>query len=385
MRNRLFILCLASLASVSYAKEGSAYEGPAHYRVAETQEYIVPLERGAYEDLLRVVDEQNRQKGIFSNYLQKGRDSRHLGNVDLVPVAQFAGDNDDYKVELTSKKTSTSFGYHGVGQLLTQKDKALKEDKTFDKLSYSREGNQKRFYFGNGNTVKDISITGTDAFDKKLEETKKQKNDKYVIEGVYKRPFNNQRDQLDISVEDYKKNIEGQSREKALEYIKEKLEEKLKNSEHKKIEIKNGELYTTDKNGKEWKVLLHIEPVSIPEIRWGTKKQEYKDDIFTNIYLYNPTESTDKKDSSGRVFYTKNNSIVVEDKFKYPENVVEFDSRKKELKEQYEKDKKELTPEKFNEKWVKPFEKGGEFEKELSAMKGELEKASKEKEIEDRK
>ncbi len=386
MRNRLFILCLASLASVSYAKEGSAYEGPAHYRVAETQEYLVPIERGAYEDLLRVVDEQNRQKGIFSNYLQKGRDSRHLGNVDLVPVAQFAGDNDDYKVELTSKKTSTSFGYHGVDELLTQKDKALKEDKTFDKLSYSREGNQKRFYFGNGNTVKDISITGTDAFDKKLEETKKQKNDKYVIEGVYKRPFNDKRDQLGISVEDYKKNIEGQSREKALEYIKEKLEGKLKNSEHKKIEIKNGELYTTDKNGKEWKVLLHIEPVSIPEIRYGSQKQEYKDDIFTNIYLYYPTpDSKDMKDSRGRVFYTNDNNIVVEDKFKYPDNVVEIDSRKKEIKEQYEKDKKELTPEKFNEKWVKPFEKGGEFEKELSAMKGELEKASKEKEIEDKK
>ncbi|MCI7344625.1 MAG: hypothetical protein MSH33_11930 [Fusobacterium necrophorum] len=385
MRNRLFILCLASLASVSYAKEGSAYEGPAHYRVAETQEYIVPLERGAYEDLLRVVDEQNRQKGIFSNYLQKGRDSRHLGNVDLVPVAQFAGDNDDYKVELTSKKTSTSFGYHGVGQLLTQKDKTLKEDKTFDKLSYSREGNQKRFYFGNGNTVKDISITGTNNFDERLKETRQQKNDKYVIEGVYKRPFK-ERDQLGISVEDYKTNIEGQTREKALEYIKKKLEDKLKDSEHKKIEIKNGELYTTDKNGKEWKVLLHIEPVSIPEIQYGEKKKKYRDDIFTNIYLYYPTpDSKDMKNSSGRIFYTKDNNIVVEDKFKYPDNVVEIDSRKKEIKEQYEKDKKELTPEKFNEKWVKPFEKGGEFEKELSAMKGELEKASKEKEIEDKK
>lgn len=384
MRNRLFILCLASLASISYAKEGKAYEEPAHYRVIETQEHIVPIERGAYEDLLRVVDEQNRQKGIFSNYLQKGRDSRHLGNVDLVPVAQFAGEYNTDKVELTSKKTSTSIDYHSVHDLVEKKDKALKEDGTFDRLSYSREGNQKRFYFGSGNVVKDILITGTDHFDKKLEETREQENDRYVIEGVYKRPFK-ERDQLGISVDEYKKNIEGQSREKALEYIKKKLEEKLKDSEHKKIEMKNGELYTTDKNGKEWKVLLHIEPVSIPEIRWGTKKQEYKDDIFTNIYLYNPTESTDKKDSSGRVFYTKNNSIVVEDKFKYPENVVEFDSRKKELEEQYEKDKKELTPEKFNEKWVKPFEKGGEFEKELSAMKGELEKASKEKEIEDRK
>ncbi|XGU48248.1 autotransporter domain-containing protein [Fusobacterium necrophorum subsp. funduliforme] len=382
MRNRLFILCLASLASVSYAKEGSAYEGPAHYRVAETQEYLVPIERGAYEDLLRVVDEQNRQKGIFSNYLQKGRDSRHLGNVDLVPVAQFVGDdNDKYKEELLGKKTSTSIGYHSVDQLLTQKDKALKEDKTFDKLSYSREGNQKRFYFGNGNTVKDISITGTDAFDKKLEETKKQKNDKYVIEGVYKRPFNDKRDQLGISVEDYKKNIEGQSREKALEYIKQKLESKLTDSSKYKFEIKNGELYTKDENGKEWKVLLHIEPVSVPEIRYGSQKQEYKDDIFTNIYLYYLTpNSEDMTNSRGRVFYTKDNNIVVEDKFKYPDNVVEFDSRKNKVKEEYEKDKKTMSDADFKKKWVTPFEKGGAFEKALSDMNEDLKKVSKEKE-----
>lgn len=384
MKNRLLILCLASLASISYAKEGKVYEGPAHYRVIETQEHIVPLERGAYEDLLRVVDEQNRQKGISSNYLKKGRDGRHLGDVDLVPVAQFAGDSSDYKEGLTARRESKISGYHSVDKLMTEKDKALKEDKTFDKLSYSREGNQKRFYFGNGNVVKDITITGTEKFDEKLRETKKQKNDRYIIEGVYKRPFQD-RDQLGISVDDYKKNIEGQSREKALEYIKEKLEKKLKSTDYK-LEIKNGELYAKDSSGKEWKVLLHIEPVSVPEIRYGTTKKEYKDDIFTNIYLYTPTSSPDdKEDSSGRVFYTKDNNIVVEDKFKYPDNVVEFDSRKNKVKEEYEKDKKELTPEKFNEKWVKPFEKGGEFEKALSAMKEELEKASKEKEIEDKK
>ena len=112
MKNRLLILCLASLASISYAKEGKVYEGPAHYRVIETQEHIVPLERGAYEDLLRVVDEQNRQKGISSNYLKKGRDGRHLGDVDLVPVAQFAGDSSDYKEELTARRESKISGYH---------------------------------------------------------------------------------------------------------------------------------------------------------------------------------------------------------------------------------------------------------------------------------
>src|SRR3712207_5720977 len=149
MRNRLFVLCLASLASISYAQ--GAYDGPAHYRIIETQEHIVPLERGAYEDLLRVVDEQNRQKGIFSNYLHKGRDSRHLGKVDLIPVAQFAGDSDDYKDELTRKKESKLSGYHSVHDLIEQKDKKLKDDGSFEKLSYSREGNQKRFYFGDGN------------------------------------------------------------------------------------------------------------------------------------------------------------------------------------------------------------------------------------------
>lgn len=381
MKNRLLILCLASLASISYAKEGKVYEGPAHYRVIETQEHIVPIERGAYEDLLRVVDEQNRQKGISSNYLKKGRDGRHLGDVDLVPVAQFAGDSSDYKEELTAGRESKISGYHSVHKLLEGKDKNLKEDGTFEKLSYSREGNQKRFYFGNGNVVKDITITGTEKFDEKLRETKKQKNDRYIIEGVYKRPFMD-RDQLGISVDDYKKNIEGQTRENALKYIKQKLEDF---SEYK-FEIKNGELYAKDSSGKEWKVLLHIEPVSVPEIRYGSTKKEYKDDIFTNIYLYTPTSSPDdKKDSSGRVFYTKDNNIVVEDKFKYPDNVVEFDSRKNKVKEEYEKDKKTMSDEEFKKKWVTPFEKGGEFEKALSEMNKELEKAFKEKKIEDKK
>lgn len=381
MKNRLLILCLASLASISYAKEGKVYEGPAHYRVIETQEHIVPIERGAYEDLLRVVDEQNRQKGISSNYLKKGRDGRHLGDVDLVPVAQFAGDSSDYKEELTARRESKISGYHSVHKLLEGKDKNLKEDGTFEKLSYSREGNQKRFYFGNGNVVKDITITGTEKFDEKLRETKKQKNDRYIIEGVYKRPFMD-RDQLGISVDDYKKNIEGQTRENALKYIKQKLEDFCKY----KFEIKNGELYAKDSSGKEWKVLLHIEPVSVPEIRYGSTKKEYKDDIFTNIYLYTPTSSPDdKKDSSGRVFYTKDNNIVVEDKFKYPDNVVEFDSRKNKVKEEYEKDKKTMSDEEFKKKWVTPFEKGGEFEKALSEMNKELEKAFKEKKIEDKK
>ncbi|EIJ69525.1 hypothetical protein HMPREF1049_2040 [Fusobacterium necrophorum subsp. funduliforme ATCC 51357] len=385
MKNRLLILCLASLASISYAKEGKVYEGPAHYRVIETQEHIVPIERGAYEDLLRVVDEQNRQKGISSNYLKKGRDGRHLGDVDLVPVAQFAGDSSDYKEELTARRESKISGYHSVHKLLEGKDKNLKEDGTFEKLSYSREGNQKRFYFGNGNVVKDITITGTEKFDEKLRETKKQKNDRYIIEGVYKRPFMD-RDQLEISVDDYKKNIEGQTRENALKYIKQKLEDRLGDSSKYKFEIKNGELYAKDSSGKEWKVLLHIEPVSVPEIRYGSTKKEYKDDIFTNIYLYTPTSSPDdKKDSSGRVFYTKDNNIVVEDKFKYPDNVVEFDSRKNKVKEEYEKDKKTMSDEEFKKKWVTPFEKGGEFEKALSEMNKELEKAFKEKKIEDKK
>lgn len=385
MKNRLLILCLASLASISYAKEGKVYEGPAHYRVIETQEHIVPIERGAYEDLLRVVDEQNRQKGISSNYLKKGRDGRHLGDVDLVPVAQFAGDSSDYKEELTARREYKISGYHSVHKLLEGKDKNLKEDGTFEKLSYSREGNQKRFYFGNGNVVKDITITGTEKFDEKLRETKKQKNDRYIIEGVYKRPFMD-RDQLGISVDDYKKNIEGQTRENALKYIKQKLEDRLGDSSKYKFEIKNGELYAKDSSGKEWKVLLHIEPVSVPEIRYGSTKKEYKDDIFTNIYLYTPTSSPDdKKDSSGRVFYTKDNNIVVEDKFKYPDNVVEFDSRKNKVKEEYEKDKKTMSDEEFKKKWVTPFEKGGEFEKALSEMNKELEKAFKEKKIEDKK
>src|SRR3712207_8960984 len=98
---------------------------------------------------------------------------------------------------------------------------------------------------------------------------------------------------------------------------------------------------------------------------------------YTTLFRSPTPGVEDMEDSSGRVIYTKDNNIVVEDKFKYPDNVVEFDSKKEMIKKEYEKDKEKLSKEEFEKKWVTPFKEGGEFWKELSSMNEELEKAVK--------
>ena len=61
-----------------------------NYRIIqESKEVIQPIEKTAYEGFLRVVDEQNRMKGVKSNYWEKGnvKAQRTHNGVDLVPIA----------------------------------------------------------------------------------------------------------------------------------------------------------------------------------------------------------------------------------------------------------------------------------------------------------
>lgn len=372
MKNKLLILCLIALASVSYA-EGPKYEGPAHYRIFETQDLLDPIERGAYENLLRLVDEKNRQNGVESNYLEKSRYKNRMefDHVDLVPVAQFAGSSNDYSAELPIKSSSSVEGYSSIRDIVEKGDSYLKETQVFDKLSSSREGNIKRFFFGKGNRVNDIIVAGKNGFDEKVKEMKASNKDKYLLEGVYVRPFSSEKNQIGMSIEEYKQ-LKGKSHEEQLKFLEEKINLKFS----QKVYIKDGALYTKDNKGKEWKVLCSLEAVSIPQISYGTTKKYYKDDIFTNIFVYLPTkEGENKEDSRGKVLYSKDNDIIIEDKFSYSDVA----TIREELKKQYLKDKENLKEEEFNKKWVEPFQKGGEFEKDVNAMTKELEEASKEK------
>ena len=95
MKKTMLVLCLAALASTSYG-QSEKYKAPAHYPVWEAQNLFETFEKGAYLNLLRVVDEINRQHGVSTNYLERGSDwfLKSADKVDLVPVAQFVGSGD---------------------------------------------------------------------------------------------------------------------------------------------------------------------------------------------------------------------------------------------------------------------------------------------------
>lgn len=377
MRKKWLLLILAVLANSSYAKT-KEYEGPPHYRVFEIQEIFDPIERGAYENILRLVDEQNRQKGTPTNYLEKAqyKSRTEFDTVDLIPVAQFTGGRDQYKAEINSDRISSVSGYSSVHTILTEKEQGLKEKGLFDKLTYSKLGNTKRFFFGKGNQANDIIMTGSDDFEQKVKDAQKAKNDSYVLEGTYERPGESfgsrDRNQLRLSLEEYE-SLKEKSSEEQLQFLAKRMSQKFS----KEIKAKNGELYTKDQNGKDWKVLWTLEPVSEPQISYGTTKKYYKDDIFTNIFVYIPTKGKDDKtDSRGRILYTKDKNMIVEDKYKYGDVLTINEGFRKE----YLKDKKEMTEEAFLKKWVLPFEEGGEFTRQMESMQKEIDKIQEKKE-----
>lgn len=334
----MLILCLAALASTSYGEGGGKYKAPAHYPIWEVQNLFETFEKGAYLNLLRVVDEINRQNGISSNYLYRGSDwfLKSKDKVDLVPVAQFADSQNEKFEEELDRKWSSSKRVYSKEELSKMKEGV----EGFDSLSYKRIGNQKRFYFGNGNTVKDVIIEGTEKYDKSIKEEEKKKNIKYQVDGIYQRYRNTQINQLDMTVDEFNKNIKDKPRKEVLKYLKKKIEEKIP-SQKDKIEIKDDQLITKDKNGKEWKILWSLEPVSEFQISWGGPR-EYKDTIFTNIFIYEPLEETDgEKNSSGRTLYTQDGSVIVEDKLKYDKSIITVNKNeevKNDMPEEFKKD-----------------------------------------------
>ncbi|RXZ28597.1 autotransporter domain-containing protein [Fusobacterium necrophorum] len=351
MKKTMLVLCLAALASTSYG-QSEKYKAPAHYPVWEAQNLFSTFEKGAYLNLLRVIDEINRQHGVSSNYLERGSDwfLKSADKVDLVPVAQFVGSGDnEFSEKLpagsSQKAWSTSERVWSREEIEKKKEKC----EGFDSFSYTREGNQKRFYFGNGNTVKDVIVENSKKYEERKKSEEEKKNIQYQVEGIYQRYNNGEINQLKMTVDDFNKNIKDKPRKEILEYLKKQIEEKLGQSG--KIEIKDGQLITKDKEGKEWRVLWSLEPVSQLQTSYGTpKKIEYIDTIFTNIFIYEPLgENKDKKNSAGKTFYTKDGSIIVEDKLNYDKDIIKVKKEAKvpegeraEFEKAYEAYKKEI-------------------------------------------
>lgn len=273
-------LALIGIATQTLYGYGEDISPKPNYRVSNEDEINERFEKTAYEDLLRMVDEVNRQNGVSSNLFINGTNlGKGYSDVKFIPVAQFT-DN----------------------ELFTEP------------LPGNRVGNQKRIYFGNNNNIKNISLLSTEEFEKNLLD----KNNTYILNGTYKNlnKYNdtgwgfNKRNPMEITIDEYFKNIHNKSKSEIAQYLLPKLQEYL-TPQDKEIIVKNGELYTKEADGKEWKILWEVEPVSVFNV-WP---EGYKDTVFTKIYLYDSSSTTNN--SSGRIIYKKDGTILVEDKLDY--------------------------------------------------------------------
>ena len=328
------------------------------------------IEKGAYENILRVVDQINKKKGINSAYLEGSTHdlSPKENGIDIVPVAH-VGD----KSELTSAKGFyRDETYHSAIDIFRNKINALDKNQK-EKLPFVGDTYYKRFYFGNGNVVKDIIFK---------KDNINNGNEKYTIEGIYENinktlsKSYNTPNPLEISMKDYREKIQNKPKEEVAKYLREKLKEK-----GIETQLKNGELFT--KNGKEeWQVLWDLQGV---RIRDGYD-ETLTETVYTKIYTYNP------QNNNGKVIYTNDSNIYIEDKGISKENLritggsyygsegkdledllkntSEYASKYSNSIEKIIADREKMkngnmNEEDFKAKWVTPFKKGGEYEKSL--------------------
>lgn len=341
-----------------------------NYRIIqESKEVIQPIEQTAYEGFLRVVDAQNRMNGIKSNYWEKGnvKAQRMHNGIDLVPIAHEVYTVSESKRELPDATSKVHRNSTAVADLAEKGIGAFTKE-YYSELPYQNSDQfyGKRFYFGAGNTVKDIIFLNKEKFSSEVENSKKNKNEKYYIEGEYKLVTTNATETeradsfgaekdinpLDITMKEYRTRIEGKSKAEISAFLKEKMVQKnIKNV------IQEGEnLYTVDGKGRKWKVDWKLEPVSVE----SGSKTEYKDTVFTTINYYSPFDDKSTTDNRGKLLYTKDGSIYAQDKNKYTNDVslklteteTKIETKIKKMVRVTLKTSKELalTPDEFNAK-----------------------------------
>ena len=302
-----------------------------NYKIIQvSKEVIQPIEKTAYEAFLRVVDEQNKMNGIKSNYWEKGsvKAQRLNDGVDLVPIAHEVYSKTESKRETPDTESKVNRNSTAISDLAEKGIGAFSKE-YYSELPY-QNSNQfygKRFYFGAGNTVKDIIFLDREKFSSEVNKNQNNKNDKYYIEGEYKlvttnatederaKSFGAEKDvnPLDITMKEYRTRIEGKSKAEISAFLKEKMAQKnIKNV------IQEGEdLYTVDSKGRKWKVDWKLEPVSVE----SGSKTEYKDSVFTTIHYYSPFDDKSATDNRGKLLYTKDGSIYAQDKNRYTKDV----------------------------------------------------------------
>ena len=442
IKSLMLMMIIASTAT-AYAEETANISKTPKFRVPNTEEYVVAFENSAYTDFLRVVDEQNRSKGINSEYTKKAtkKAQRLHDDVDLIPIANTT----DGFLEKDSPKyvkydSDLKYNFRDLDSVINNK---LNLDKEYlDKLGYQRSSYGNRFYFGNGNIAKDIIYLSKDNFEKEVEKSEKNGNEKYLIEGAYKTIGSRNietkdRDEkntnlLGITMDEFNSKISGKSRTEVAKFLQEKMTEKGVVG----VFQKGDELYTKDSHGKEWKVIWSLEPISL----YRTVEEDYKNTVFTKIYTYDEFNDNSTDDSKGKILYTKDNGIYVQDKltakdgemilklkeklkirrkptddellyyeagyinldideegYIMADEVVdtvrtlsEFKNKAEEkvnnngeatnIVEKYYYDKKNLSPSDFEAKWITPF-KDANFENNLKDLKKDISENKKKIEI----
>ena len=395
----LTIIALILLINQANAEEKSIYSPRGHYKIPLKSENVETFEGGAYENLLRMVDEYNRQRGVNNSYFYKSteKELRLRDNIDLIAVTQFTGDEErgNYGTVQLDKKNNLTKGYLDLPSIIEKRTDALKANGNYDDFSYTTVGNQKRFYFGNGNVANDIIIKGTNDFNKELDIQKNAKTDTYFINGGYESITFANRNQLGITMDEYYKRIEGKSNDEVRKFLLEKLKEKRPDLN---VYEKDGELYTKE-NGQEWKVYYKVEPVSVERTSTNGQiikdNEKFEDTVYTNIYVYKP--NNDPQNSSGRILYTNKGDIIVEDKLssntdmlintgynrerslqdiidfaKTGENLPADASENEKNVYRYVRDKEDvkagtMSQSDFDAKWVTPFGPGSTFQNDIQA------------------
>lgn len=239
------------------------------YKIPHSWDLEVPgIEESAYTDVLRVIDEINREKGNTKRYvLNNGRIPEVTDKIDIVPI--FVDEVKNYQGEggYTTVSPKKYYKAETIKNILNSKD-----NKEIDDLSYSYMQQEMRYYFGNGNKVQDIIIENKDKFNETVKDKQEKGQEEYLINGVYQSMdtsgvFNT----LGITKQEFEKNFLDSNgklldnhNSKVLEFLKTKLENK-----GIKASVKDGELWTETKDGKTHRVIWNANLASRPEYPSG--------------------------------------------------------------------------------------------------------------------
>lgn len=298
-----YIVLIVLLNSFINASE---FSNESIYRVPITPELLEPgIEHGAYEDFLRVINEINKDTGGKIYFGDKNNSfSQKYDNLDIVPIAQFTHSGKDLDYGESIKTPILKDKIYSLYDFMENPNKFLEPNESID-LKYAKMGSDKRFYFGNGNKIKDIII-----LDKNNSNNLDKKDILYDINGVYKsispRSLYNL-NPLKITLDEYHNIIENKPKTdlQLLEFLQNKLKTEMNIDSH----ILNGELYTEDKNGFKHRVLWDFEPLSIPNGYHFTDKdsdQRYRNEVLNSVYVFSPI------DVGGNIAYTKDLSIIIQ-------------------------------------------------------------------------